>query len=185
MYAFKCTVCGKTFISKYPNRKACSETCGKAICGQLKSKCIECGKTIYRKTTTIKTNLTCIRCKLKKEEDEFIRNHFLPNPTPKETESDVNIGLLRNNIAHTPNTWNIPGFNQSIKIAVKNRDGWRCFVCRRETNLHVHHIVPRSKGGKHEMDNLVTLCSGCHRSIENGDVELAIKSCVRRALANV
>ena len=29
--------------------------------------------------------------------------------------------------------------------------------------LEVHHLVPRSEGGKNTMDNLVTLCSGCHR----------------------
>ena len=27
----------------------------------------------------------------------------------------------------------------------------------------VHHILPVCKGGKNEMDNLITLCPNCHR----------------------
>jgi len=47
------------------------------------------------------------------------------------------------------------------------RDENKCRSCHK-TNciLLVHHIIPRSKNGKHEEDNLITLCNKCHLAIE-------------------
>lgn len=42
------------------------------------------------------------------------------------------------------------------------RDENKCRKCNREDGLEVHHIVAVSDGGSNEMDNLITLCSGCH-----------------------
>jgi hypothetical protein len=48
---------------------------------------------------------------------------------------------------------------------VFSRDGHRCRApgCRNTRFLEVHHIKPRSKGGTNELENLITLCSACHR----------------------
>ena len=50
-----------------------------------------------------------------------------------------------------------------IRTRILKRDNYTCVNCN-ETggNLHVHHIVPKSKGGTDEDDNLVTLCDRCH-----------------------
>ncbi len=37
----------------------------------------------------------------------------------------------------------------------------------RTATLHVHHIVPRSKGGLSTLENLLTLCEVCHPLIES------------------
>jgi len=66
----------------------------------------------------------------------------------------------------------------------KERDGNKCSICERTTNLHVHHIIPRSVGGSNDLKNLITLCSGCHRSIEAGNIANAVFKCVIRALKN-
>lgn len=46
------------------------------------------------------------------------------------------------------------------------RDGFRCVLCGRTAadgvKLHVDHILPVSKGGKTEVDNLRTLCDECN-----------------------
>jgi 5-methylcytosine-specific restriction endonuclease McrA len=49
---------------------------------------------------------------------------------------------------------------------VLRRDGYRCTSpgCGSARFLEVHHVVPRARGGGHELDNLVTLCSGCHQA---------------------
>ncbi|HSN28384.1 MAG TPA: HNH endonuclease signature motif containing protein, partial [Kofleriaceae bacterium] len=58
--------------------------------------------------------------------------------------------------------------------AVKQRDGYRCTVpgCRSTRFLHVHHIVWRSHGGGHEMENLTTLCGGHHGALHRGELTI-------------
>lgn len=52
---------------------------------------------------------------------------------------------------------------------VYRRDDHTCQNCAAkggtngDTELHAHHIVPKSQGGKHKLTNLVTLCEECHR----------------------
>ena len=48
------------------------------------------------------------------------------------------------------------------RFAALDRDGHRCRKCGRAGRLEVHHQVPCSDGGTHDLDNLVTLCRGCH-----------------------
>ena len=55
------------------------------------------------------------------------------------------------------------------KKLVLNRDGHRCRQihpsgerCQNQRFLDVHHLKPRSEGGNHELDNLLTLCSTHH-----------------------
>jgi diadenosine tetraphosphate (Ap4A) HIT family hydrolase len=50
-----------------------------------------------------------------------------------------------------------------VRTAVLKRDGYRCVNCGQTgTELHVHHIIPRSEGGTNDLSNLVTLCGKCH-----------------------
>jgi 5-methylcytosine-specific restriction endonuclease McrA len=46
---------------------------------------------------------------------------------------------------------------------VLKRDGWRCQYCGRSEELEVHHMIPRSQFGHDTEENLITLCTGCHR----------------------
>jgi hypothetical protein len=58
---------------------------------------------------------------------------------------------------------------------VLERDGFQCQNCggsggpNGSTELHVHHIVPKSKGGRHNKNNLSTVCKDCHLAIHNGE----------------
>ena len=42
------------------------------------------------------------------------------------------------------------------------RDGWKCQSCGSLKNLQVHHLASRSKLGDDSLNNLITLCAGCH-----------------------
>lgn len=61
----------------------------------------------------------------------------------------------------------------SRKKRVKKRDNWECQSCgekggpRGTVQLHVHHIVPKSEGGSHELSNLELLCDQCHAEIHD------------------
>ena len=56
--------------------------------------------------------------------------------------------------------------SESMRYDVLKRDGFRCKICGASSkdgaNLQVDHIIPVSKGGKTEMNNLQTLCSRCN-----------------------
>jgi hypothetical protein len=58
---------------------------------------------------------------------------------------------------------------------VFKRDGFRCQNCgasggpNGSSELHAHHIVPKSKGGKHKRSNLSTLCEDCHMAIHSSN----------------
>lgn len=57
---------------------------------------------------------------------------------------------------------------------IYERDGYQCQNCGAKggshgsTELHAHHIVPKSKGGTHKRSNLISLCRDCHNAI-HGD----------------
>ena len=56
----------------------------------------------------------------------------------------------------------------NTREAVFVRDRYTCQVCGKSVKdgavLAVHHIIPRSKGGTNRLNNLLTVCTGCHTS---------------------
>jgi HNH endonuclease len=60
----------------------------------------------------------------------------------------------------------------ALRRAVLTRDQRRCRVpgCTHTTFVDVHHIVPRSEGGRNEATNLVTLCGAHHRAVHRGEL---------------
>jgi 5-methylcytosine-specific restriction endonuclease McrA len=46
---------------------------------------------------------------------------------------------------------------------VLERDAWRCQNCGSSKDLQVHHLNKQSKLGDDALDNLMTLCVGCHK----------------------
>lgn len=59
---------------------------------------------------------------------------------------------------------------------VYQRDNYTCQNCGAQggphgnAELHAHHIVPKGKGGTHEVSNLKTICNECHSAIHNENV---------------
>ena len=56
----------------------------------------------------------------------------------------------------------------SLRYSILERDGFTCQLCGRSprtgdnVKLHVDHILPISKGGRTEPDNLQVLCRDCN-----------------------
>lgn len=55
--------------------------------------------------------------------------------------------------------WKTPPVNRR---EVFRRDHHTCQYCSSTKGLTIDHVVPRSKGGTHTWDNVVTACSNCN-----------------------
>jgi 5-methylcytosine-specific restriction endonuclease McrA len=61
--------------------------------------------------------------------------------------------------------WKFPSYPsnwQELREIVLKRDGYKCRICGSTSQLDVAHIVPLSRGGKSEPNNLKTKCKRCH-----------------------
>lgn len=71
----------------------------------------------------------------------------------------------------TADTRGYPPDWDSRRKRVYRRDGYQCQNCgadggsNGDTELHAHHIVPKSEGGTHRLSNLTTLCRSCHSDV--------------------
>jgi hypothetical protein len=61
-----------------------------------------------------------------------------------------------------------------LRRMVLARAGHQCQAvsCGHTQFLEIHHRVPRAQGGRTELDNLITLCAGCHRELHRREDEL-------------
>jgi hypothetical protein len=53
--------------------------------------------------------------------------------------------------------------NSKIRIHVFMRDGHKCKLCGSGAPLEVDHVIPVSKGGSSDLENLQSLCIPCNR----------------------
>jgi 5-methylcytosine-specific restriction endonuclease McrA len=56
------------------------------------------------------------------------------------------------------------------RVNVFTRDGWRCQYCgedKESKDLNIDHVVPKSKGGKTNWENVVTSCIECNSEKRN------------------
>lgn len=62
--------------------------------------------------------------------------------------------------------YNNPAYKQFRKDVLK-RDGFMCQMCKSKKRLNVHHIIKWSSAAslRFDIDNGITLCSNCHKSI--------------------
>ena len=94
--------------------------------------------------------------------------------------------LVLNRLVNSLKPWQ----NKSIRFKAKNRlttkaqrqeilrrDGWCCSTpgCANVLWLEIHHIKPYSEGGETVSENLLGLCSGCHRNLHLGLLKITVK----------
>ena len=58
---------------------------------------------------------------------------------------------------------NTPEFQRLRRRLLKQR-GSRCERCGRAGGVQLHHKLPVAQGGRSEPENLVFLCTACHRA---------------------
>lgn len=66
---------------------------------------------------------------------------------------------IRLTMTSSERVWKIPRVSRR---EVLRRDKQTCQYCGSKKNLTLDHVIPRSKGGKHGWDNVVTACQRCN-----------------------
>ncbi len=66
---------------------------------------------------------------------------------------------IRLTITDRERVWRVPPVNRR---EVLRRDKHSCQYCGSTKQLTLDHVIPRSKGGKHTWDNVVTACERCN-----------------------
>lgn len=59
----------------------------------------------------------------------------------------------------------------AISAQIRKRDKYSCIFCYRnvfeiDPNYTIHHIIPKHLGGGNELDNQITICGDCHKTLE-------------------
>lgn len=197
MFTHTCMCCEKEFYRASTNSKFCSRECQK-IYNKSEKKykvCKEC-KVVMRVTEN-----TGDFCSIKCQSKYTLAVRNKKKNKKKDTKSDEEIlqivekrvDLLlekRRQLIQAPVTasidyWQVNGFDDAVKKKVLERDHHHCIVCESGEDLEIHHVLPRKLGGGHNEENLATLCTKCHRHIETGDREHAIKKCFENAKKNM
>lgn len=59
----------------------------------------------------------------------------------------------------------------AFRAAIQDRAQGHCERCGERGELHAHHILPRSRGGKHTPENGAFLCWRCHAAVHDHTAE--------------
>lgn len=203
IYYYTCKHCGKDFISAQPNRKFCSHECHVNFVKRPNNhkQQTENQSTVYNKTcpycgkyfsTNRSTQVYCSKyCrnmyqKEKQQQKNKKVNAIFTEDNYKECISVIVTYLIKQGIQGRDNCGISKYYTRGVltnklRNDVLKRDNRQCSVCGATTNLEVHHIVKVKHGGTNDMDNLITLCTRCHRAIDTLNLEHAISKCAKNA----
>ncbi|MDR2585138.1 MAG: HNH endonuclease [Prevotellaceae bacterium] len=79
----------------------------------------------------------------------------------KQTLQDlIDVGMIMQGVKREP----IPRLEVE---AIYSRDGGKCVFCGSTEKIHIDHIIPFSKGGSNEVENLQLLCQKCNLEKSN------------------
>ena len=122
------------------------------------------------------TAVVCGRAEVVEEHDSykiFTSSGAIPFPTVVRYTGGVLIGKIKN-MSRVP------------KVTKKNiwlRDGGQCQYCEKKISLSdatVDHVVPKSKGGENNWENVTLACSKCNQKkgnklLENSSLKISRK----------
>jgi 5-methylcytosine-specific restriction endonuclease McrA len=55
-----------------------------------------------------------------------------------------------------------------------DRDDWACRHCNNRNGIDPHHIIPRGRGGKDLLENLICICRTCHNAFHDGRLKIEL-----------
>lgn len=99
---------------------------------------------------------------LKSHEDTIESKEIVLLNIQKEIEKRT--PLILNLLKEKPRSRNIPA---KVRYEVFARDNGKCVLCGSNISIEFDHIIPFSKGGSNNAENIRVLCQDCNRSRGN------------------
>jgi 5-methylcytosine-specific restriction endonuclease McrA len=59
-------------------------------------------------------------------------------------------------------------FSKMVRDAIKEKHNGLCAICSNRA-FHVHHVMPRARGGRNVITNATLLCAACHRKVHEDE----------------
>lgn len=145
----RCKYCNNEFIAHTQQKIYCSKECYQ-----------ECYHKVYNEKNYVakKRLIICVVCG-KKKETGFSHTRYCSEKCQKDYFREKYKNKACNPVY---NPWT------SLRYAILRRDGFRCRYCGRSplddmtVKLHCDHILPKKRGGKDKISNLVTACDLCN-----------------------
>lgn len=102
---------------------------------------------------------TCTRCKQIKHISNFNKNITTKDGYSIYCRTCTKIMTANRHFVHPYTT---------LKQNILDKTGKKCYLCGADSEIDIHHIIPRTMGGKDEAKNLIPLCKYCHIKAHNG-----------------
>lgn len=61
----------------------------------------------------------------------------------------------------------------------------KCIVCGFDKIIDVHHLVAKSKGGSHDLSNLIILCPNHHKMMHHADYREEMTKTIKEKLDGI
>ena len=59
-----------------------------------------------------------------------------------------------------------------VRKEVYERDNYACALCEDARVIHLHHVIPKGRGGKDHPTNLISLCPYCHAVVHGETMKI-------------
>ena len=152
-----CKECGDKFLGR-ASKKYCSKFCIQKIQSRYQK------RKYIPKITFQPKEVNCKQCK-KKFEQKTQNNIFCNEKCSKRYSSEkyrkISLGLI------SPIEENDSISFLKLRFEILKRDNFQCKYCGRSPKkdnckLHIDHIIPKSKGGTNNPENLIASCIECN-----------------------
>ena len=176
----KCTECGNTYTPKHKNNIYCSGKCADKVYNRKRrAKAAETARE-WRKNNAERAHATAKAYRKANRQTETARvRRWLKTPRGKETSARSNRTWKLNNpdrvasyVLRRMQAEEEGGATTELIEEMWNNGDKTCYLCGIAIDITAHflaatsrtidHIIPISRGGKHELDNLAFACRKCN-----------------------
>jgi 5-methylcytosine-specific restriction endonuclease McrA len=167
--AHTCPACAREFMPARSDQRYCSATCGAR--GRYKRvkledvACIYCGK-IFRQLRS--DSVVCSRTCSRRVSYAHHRERRVAEAVAwGKANRDARVAISNQHKAQRrqwANTTESVGVSSRDWIKLLRRYAYACAYCGSSGEIHMEHVIPLSRGGRHAVGNVLPACGACNLS---------------------